>query len=229
MISLNSFLKRKRLKSTIRLRTISRGRIASYVVLVGIAITSALIALKFENNNSIRDMATGAFSGAVIGGVLFMYEQVREEERDEKQWERDRAQAKRLRDDANRDADLSTFANLLLNDIQPTYNKFFNHYRHTCDSWKEVKDDWRPLIKRGGYLVKRIEDDYLVNLYEDFWDKAGIRSFILKKRHDVKTKSLPIQANPTDEHVSTVQTDADTALNKLIVASERILKDYRKI
>jgi len=127
-----------------------------------------------EEWNSLKDISTSAFSGGLIGLILVWYEQIREDERDSRQIERDIAQVKRLQ----KADDIQKLADLVLLNIVPTFNKTFSApsekslERYKCcisidphmysDSFQQYLDICRT-------LVRRIDSDVL----EEKWNRLA--------------------------------------------------------
>ena len=91
----------------------------AYIAIAITALASLICARWFNEVDWVREISTGAFSGAVIGLIILIYEQQKEDRRETVQWERDRKLAKRIRDDANLESDIRTLADYALLTYQP--------------------------------------------------------------------------------------------------------------
>lgn len=93
-------------------------------------ITSFIIAINFPKNDAVREMATGAFSGGIIGWIILLYEQMRENEREDKQLEK---------------TNINLLANTLLNEVIPQYHEQYG-YGNQLQFKKKRFDDSRQAL-----------------------------------------------------------------------------------
>jgi len=126
-----------------------------------VSIGTAIWADKNEME-AIREMATGAFGGAIIGALILFYEQRREEWREINQDARDEAQAARIQLFHHKEADIRSLADFMLKEFHPFYHNFFNHITHTgrgrgCEKFKELADDLNPMLTVLTYYAKRVD------------------------------------------------------------------------
>lgn len=194
-----------------------------------VSVISASTSIFFSEYDAIREMATSAFGGAIIGGLILFYEQFREERRELLQYERDIAQAKRLQDGANRGADIRSAADTLLKELKPLYNKYFAHVFHgainlnkqrmDCKDYNEIRLDLLPLVNRCRYLVQRVNDEKLSGHWEIFEkDVVNRRNYVADIRNS--EESTWDKAKLDADQIA-----ADQSLKDLLNLSEKILAE----
>lgn len=137
----------------------------SLFLLLGI---SFIIAISFSNNDAIREMATGAFSGGIIGLIILWYEQIREDEREEKQDQRDAAFAYQLQLQNKNLATFQEMSNIFLAFIQPN----FDSLTHTSTPVKmhessQARDLFEGIDKLR-LVSARLFDPHIEHLLIDF-------------------------------------------------------------
>ena len=145
------------------------------------------------------------------------------------QYERDIKQAKRLQASANRDADLRSTANALLDELKPTYDKFFSHAFHgeinlrgeriSCKEYDEICHDLEPLIERCGYLVARVGDQALLEQWKIFEEAVNSRrAVVLITRNQEKSTW-------DNEMLRKEKATANDSLEMLLNRSEQLLAE----
>ena len=103
-------------------------------VSIAVVIVVAVMVALNAKNDQVKDMATSAFGGAIVGALIVFYEQIREDQRETIQFERDRQLAYRIRQDANRESDLRQLADYLLVDAWPALNQLVSRYHYSYDA-----------------------------------------------------------------------------------------------
>lgn len=167
-------------------------------------VLAAIFAWLFVENDAIREIATGAFAGGVIGAILLAWEVYREERREDLQRERDRALAKQIRIDADRHKDLRSAADYILNHLYPQIASLDKNVTLTemIRSGKVVGDSRRHNRKaieiytslseervRAANIVARVDSDDLTQLLhkslsyaeQAFLDPANAEQIGLRK------------------------------------------------
>ena len=102
-------------------------------------IASLFIAIRFSCNDAVREMATGAFSGGVIGAIILLYEQMRENEREDNQLKK---------------TNINLLANALLNEVIPQYHEQYGYGNQLQFKKKRFDDSRQALLKLTASLEK---------------------------------------------------------------------------
>lgn len=106
------------------------------VSIVGLILVFAPVFWGVSLPETLRDLGIGAFTAALIGGLIMWYEDRREERRDIKQNKRDRELAKRIRQDANEENDKRQTADFLLCELRPAADAVLIAGNKTPDSYQ---------------------------------------------------------------------------------------------
>lgn len=196
-----------------------------WLLVIAVCVVSAWVAVcAGDTHSAIREMATSAFGGAIVGALILAYEQFREEQREQIQWNRDVRQAQRLRSDANYEADVRSLADILLKELKPNYDTYFWHFTHSgnragvkhCDQFKEVQYTFVPLKQTCRYYVDRVENEELLVK----WQKFNTITYDLRKKLLANQKKV---RTFSDEEVKSDRDSADVAISELLRCSEQLL------
>lgn len=190
-----------------------------WLLIAALCTSSAIVAVLWSENDAIREMATSAFGGGIIGSVILFYEQFREERREKLQNERDIEQAERLQKGSDRGADLRSAADILLKELKPTYDKYFTHALHKdrayCPEFREVHNELMPLLDTCEFYVMRTNDELLNQRWIEFREHVKIRRDIVLEEKRNSSGNTDVLEAP--------QKAANTALMLLLDCSEALL------
>lgn len=192
-----------------------------WILILGLCTLSAFIAVIWSENEAIREMATSAFGGGIIGCVILFYEQFREERREELQNERDIKQADRLQKAADKGTDIRSTADILLKELKPIYDQYFIHILHKgknyCPDFGEVHNELLPRLDTCKHYVYRTKDRTLIEKWKKLDSEVRDRRVFLLEQKKKPESDYDLEAQEL------IKKTADTALDNLINYSESIL------
>lgn len=129
-----------------------------------------------NNGDAVREMATGAFAGGIIGMVILLFEQLRDDQR--LTLEKTRAIRLRVREEAADDKRQLVLA--VVNDLGPTIETFVGHASHwsnidltsrpagPCHEFQEIRASVPTSISRCRRLVDLIDDEVVDKCFKGF-------------------------------------------------------------
>lgn len=138
-------------------------------VVLFLIVGSLVVAVNSQSDSVIQQTAIGAFSGLLIGFILLLYEQFREEEREDRQIERDISQVKRLQ----KAEDIQKLADMILHQLKPAF--------------KDIFFNWGLKNERTGFNILEVN---LEKLEETELEKyLGISATLVKRLNNSELSS----------------------------------------
>ena len=127
----------------------------------------------------LGDLGVGVFTAGIIGGIILWYEEIREDEREARQFKRDRELALAIRSDANEESDRRSLADYLLVELKPLlddlqYEANFVREFHPDD---RVNERMRlsvllyGRVNTAGKLIRRCGDTKLNEAFGEYESK----------------------------------------------------------
>lgn len=173
------------------------------------------------DKDAVREMATGAFGGGIVGAVILAYEQLRDDQR-EGRADRRAGQIRGVEEAAENKRLLTT---VVVNELAPAIENFVNHasdwtsINGPCPDFQETRSGIPSSISQCTRLVQLVDDQTATSCFEAFC--AAFRTF---KDNVFESSELPWHINPSMQ-VDRTLTDSEGNVHKWTIANASAIED----